>query len=324
MLYVLRLAGGNYYVGFTEQPVARRVAQHRRGGGSAWTSKHGVEELIETRPGDRVDEDGLTLRYMYEYGIERVRGGPYVHVVLSASELVAIQQRFRMAFPACGLCYGPHPSRFCRVVIDGQIGAVEARRLAGAAAAFPDLAAAVADRTGDVARFLVHYGILAPPAALLRALWPDRIRAAFVNLQDAACYDDLPELLDDRARVAADGSIARYRAMRGVLDAIGWSLFDDLPPVPSKRLHAILATCFRDDATPGIERANGILRPYCCQIAVVRGVRPQTYTLRHEAYGTLFRLLHGRIVVADSSPDEAKKISDAANQGCAGAANVRK
>ena len=48
-VYILRLAGGNWYVGKTDN-FQKRMEEHVRGGGSAWTSMHKVvkvEKVVE-------------------------------------------------------------------------------------------------------------------------------------------------------------------------------------------------------------------------------------------------------------------------------------
>lgn len=77
-VYVLELAGGHFYVGFT-QDLVRRLEQHFAGKGALWTKKYqplrladvyyDVPELVEHR---------ITKRYLERYGSEKVRGGWYV------------------------------------------------------------------------------------------------------------------------------------------------------------------------------------------------------------------------------------------------------
>lgn len=315
-VYVLACGGGNYYVGWTSQVVSARLAQHRHGTGSAWTALHGVVELLRSAPGTKLDEDSETLRMMYEHGIDKVRGGPYVTVTLPSSVVAGIRLRLRMAFPVCGTCGGDHPSRFCRGPTNDTALTPEVRReLVAAARALPDYAAALdathglngAASTIAIARLIVHYGV---EPAVVTSAWitkyhPERVQAAFVHLQDAACYDELPELLDPEALHTPDGSIARYVAMRRLLDALGWRLLGAADPIPAKRLQILFAAASRS-APYTMESANAILREYMCALTHVavpnskgdgKRSKLRAYTLTHSGLGKLFRLVDGRVTL---------------------------
>jgi predicted GIY-YIG superfamily endonuclease len=47
-IYVLKLQGGNYYVGKSDDVIGR-FQQHLDGKGSAWTKKHRPLQLVESR-----------------------------------------------------------------------------------------------------------------------------------------------------------------------------------------------------------------------------------------------------------------------------------
>jgi predicted GIY-YIG superfamily endonuclease len=103
-IYVLKLEGGNYYVGKAENP-SRRYQEHVEGKGSAWTKKWKpicVERLI---PGaDALDEDKYTKEMMMKYGITKVRGGSYVRLELEPQEIAFLQREFRGASDQCSEC----------------------------------------------------------------------------------------------------------------------------------------------------------------------------------------------------------------------------
>lgn len=79
-VYVLSLAGDNYYVGITGN-VARRYEQHSKGKGSKWTAKHKPVRIVEQRCLGRMKMDEASIvenevfeEYFLMYGY-RVRGG---------------------------------------------------------------------------------------------------------------------------------------------------------------------------------------------------------------------------------------------------------
>ena len=106
-LYVLFCEGGHYYVGSTSN-VDRRVAEHERGRGSAWTRKHKPVRLVETRPVRfRTDEDALVKEYMAKKGIDEVRGGSYSQIKLSEEEEQLLIRELLHAADCCLMC-GSH------------------------------------------------------------------------------------------------------------------------------------------------------------------------------------------------------------------------
>lgn len=81
-LYVLELEGGNYYVGQTVENIEKRIKKHFKGKGSAWTKKHHpktIKEIVDIgeityTQGEEI-ENQYVVKYMKEYGWEKVRGG---------------------------------------------------------------------------------------------------------------------------------------------------------------------------------------------------------------------------------------------------------
>ena len=86
-IYVLRCVDGAYYVGKTEK-IAERFKQHRAGEGSVWTTKHGVDamvDLIECGDDDCM-EISVTLKYILKYGKDKVRGSIWCTETLSMQD----------------------------------------------------------------------------------------------------------------------------------------------------------------------------------------------------------------------------------------------
>jgi predicted GIY-YIG superfamily endonuclease len=103
-IYVLRLEGGRYYVGKSED-VMSRYSQHLNGRGSAWTRKHkpvGIEKTFENV--SPFQEDSITKEYMSKYGIDKVRGGSYVEVELSDFHKDALNMEIWGAKDLCSQC----------------------------------------------------------------------------------------------------------------------------------------------------------------------------------------------------------------------------
>ena len=79
-IYVLRLEGGRYYIGKSDN-MMNRYQQHINGSGSAWTRQYrpvSLEKIIENV--SPFEEDKITKEYMSKYGIDNVRGGSYVEI----------------------------------------------------------------------------------------------------------------------------------------------------------------------------------------------------------------------------------------------------
>ena len=103
-IYILRLEGGHYYIGKSDN-VAARYQQHLNGKGSAWTRKYAPVSLVKTiESASPFDEDKITKEYMAKYGIEKVRGGSYVEVELSRFHMDALNMEIRAATNLCTQC----------------------------------------------------------------------------------------------------------------------------------------------------------------------------------------------------------------------------
>ena len=84
-LYVLKLRGNKWYVGYTDRSSMDRILEHIEQKGAKWTKAHPPlkKNYLHnfTTPGKtRKDEDNYTLRLMAKHGIENVRGGSWCMV----------------------------------------------------------------------------------------------------------------------------------------------------------------------------------------------------------------------------------------------------
>ena len=103
-IYILRLEGGRYYVGKSED-VQHRYQQHMNGHGSAWTRKYKPVSLEKIIAGaSPFDEDKVTKEYMNKYGIDKVRGGSYVEVELSDMQEKSVYKEIWAANDLCTQC----------------------------------------------------------------------------------------------------------------------------------------------------------------------------------------------------------------------------
>lgn len=103
-IYVLRLEGGRYYIGKSDD-VEKRYQQHLNGNGSAWTRKYKpnlLEKVIKNV--SPFEEDKITKEYMSKYGINKVRGGSYVEIELSEFHISALKMEIWAAKDLCTRC----------------------------------------------------------------------------------------------------------------------------------------------------------------------------------------------------------------------------
>lgn len=116
-IYVLELEQGKYYVGKTNnnRPVDERFEEHKQRG-SSWTKMYKpIKTIQEIANADNHDEDKYTKIYMEKYGIDNVRGGSYTQLILSESQIEAIEREFRTSQDKCYRCgHADHFSRECK------------------------------------------------------------------------------------------------------------------------------------------------------------------------------------------------------------------
>lgn len=113
-IYILKLEGGRYYVGKSDN-IMKRYEQHLSGDGSAWTKKYKPISIEKTvKNASPFDEDRYIKEYMSKYGIDNVRGGSYCEIFLDDSQRVAIERECRGASDACQGCGKKgHFIKFC-------------------------------------------------------------------------------------------------------------------------------------------------------------------------------------------------------------------
>jgi predicted GIY-YIG superfamily endonuclease len=103
-IYILKLEGGNYYVGKSDNP-AQRFIQHINGEGAGWTKKYRPIKLLNIIPNaSGFDEDKHVKELMAKYGIDKVRGGTYVQDKLSAAQEEMLKKEIRGATDCCTRC----------------------------------------------------------------------------------------------------------------------------------------------------------------------------------------------------------------------------
>ena len=82
-LYILKLRGRKWYVGYTDRAITR-ILQHAEKKGAKWTKKHPPVNPIPywmSEPGySKDDENRKTLELMGKHGIANVRGGDWCMV----------------------------------------------------------------------------------------------------------------------------------------------------------------------------------------------------------------------------------------------------
>lgn len=116
-IYVLALKNNKYYVGKTNNPQFR-LDSHFSANGSEWTIKYKPLYVVELIPNcDNYDEDKITIKYMDKYGIDNVRGGSFVAVVLSTNTIEHLKQMSNGTNDKCFKCgKSGHFARDCMPV----------------------------------------------------------------------------------------------------------------------------------------------------------------------------------------------------------------
>jgi hypothetical protein len=107
-IYILKLKDSCWYIGRTAD-VAKRVESHFKNQGSAWTKIHKPIALETTyTDANPFDEDKYVKQYMFQYGIDKVRGGTYSQPTLDPILVKVVQRELWGAQDLCFLCGRPH------------------------------------------------------------------------------------------------------------------------------------------------------------------------------------------------------------------------
>lgn len=107
-VYILQLAKGKIYVGKSTDK-ERRIQQHLENQGAGWTKTYKptgktLPRLGNVRGGGDAAERDETLRYMYKFGIDNVRGWKYVQVNMSPKDRLEAEGQIRELFDLCRRC----------------------------------------------------------------------------------------------------------------------------------------------------------------------------------------------------------------------------
>lgn len=113
-IYVLRLEGGKFYVGKTNN-LQSRICDHFAGKGAAWTTVHKVVSVYSTCVmKSPLDEHATTLEMMHLKGIENVRGAEFASPVLTPDQKEAIRHALAVRNDVCFKCgQAGHFARHC-------------------------------------------------------------------------------------------------------------------------------------------------------------------------------------------------------------------
>ncbi len=122
-VYVLELQGGKVYVGKSSN-TDKRITQHSVGSGSAFTKAFPPTGVILPRlgnisgDGDAAERDE-TLRYMYQRGIDNVRGWRYTLLNMSKEDKKDAERNIREVLDLCRKCgYPGHFIKHCTLQYD--------------------------------------------------------------------------------------------------------------------------------------------------------------------------------------------------------------
>ena len=122
-VYIMELEHGRVYVG-SSKDVPRRLAQHSRGYGSAYTKAYKPTGILLPRLGN-IEGDGdaaerdETLRYMMLRGVAFVRGWKFARVEMPPEEYEEAEANIRELFDLCRRCgYKGHFCTHCRATFD--------------------------------------------------------------------------------------------------------------------------------------------------------------------------------------------------------------
>jgi hypothetical protein len=119
-IYALKLEQNKYYIGKTNTPHFR-IENHFNSNGSEWTKMYKPLSILEIKPNcDDYDEDKITRQYMDKYGVENVRGGSFVSLILNKTTIDILQQMSNGTNNKCFTCgRNGHFSKDCVKIPSG-------------------------------------------------------------------------------------------------------------------------------------------------------------------------------------------------------------
>lgn len=104
-IYILKLEQDKYYVGKTKRPVPIRFKEHVSGFGSEYTRLYKPLRVHMVHHNcDEFDEDKYTKVYMAKYGIDNVRGGSYITIKLTSTDISSLKKELLGANNLCFKC----------------------------------------------------------------------------------------------------------------------------------------------------------------------------------------------------------------------------
>lgn len=116
-VYCLLCEDNTYYVGKASN-VEKRFRKHKSGSGSIWTRAHAPIKIVEIRENvSPFEEDKMVKEYMFEHGINSVRGGSYIQLELNSCQLYNLRRELRMASDHCFQCGDKHYCRDCKYLV---------------------------------------------------------------------------------------------------------------------------------------------------------------------------------------------------------------
>ena len=93
-IYALMLADRCFYLDVSDDPVKAFQAHREGAAGCAWTEAHPVRFIDNVFPSANVvDLDMYVIRYMAQYGMDRVRGGSWQTVTFDAATRLDLRKR---------------------------------------------------------------------------------------------------------------------------------------------------------------------------------------------------------------------------------------
>ena len=104
-VYILKLTNNKYYVGQTDRTIGERFQEHLNGTGSEWTKKYKPISILDVIPNaDSYEEDRQTKIYMDKYGIDNVRGGSYISIILEDYQIQSLKKELCTIKNTCFTC----------------------------------------------------------------------------------------------------------------------------------------------------------------------------------------------------------------------------